>query len=1432
MFRFAHYLFVAIFTLSAFFVQAQVTADFTSDGTSGCSPLNVIFADASTGPVTTWQWDFGNSNVSNLQNPLATYNSPGTYTVILTVTDGTNSDTKTEVAYITVFQNPSASFTATGATAGCLPLTVTFDDLSFQGNGVIVDYLWDFGDGQISNSGISNPTHTYNTAGTYPVSLQITDVNGCSSSFLINSYIEVSDAPVASFTADETSACSPPLDVQFTSTSTGTGTLTYDWDFGDTNTSTDENPFHSYTGLGSYTVTLIVTDGNGCSGTVTMNNLISIVDPSASFTIPGPGFCLNQGVPFSNTSTAGTSFAWDFGDGSGSSAFSPSHAYNAVGTYTVTLIVSSFGGCADTVSQTFDIEDVTALFSNTPVYDCQENCITITYTDLSTNAVSWDWGFGNTLTSSAQNPTTIHCGGEWTDTLTVISPLGCTDTYYLDDNVIIHPMNSTISADSLRGCIPMTVNFSEFTSSDSAVVSWEWDFGNGSTSTAQTPNTTYTIDSVWSVTLITTNSYGCTDTATFTIETGTPPVAAFGYDPDTVCWDEPWPFWDLSQPDSLVDELHWYPNNDGHFTDSLIDVQGAEVNEWIEIMLVAGYNGCYDTTFVVTQVWTNGPSAVPSWTMDCDTPLVYNFSGLIEDADRIYWDFGDGSPIDSVNEDPVHTYLPGNYTVILETFNDSNGCDTYTDFDIRVRDVSASFTQSDTIGCLPLTVDFDGTSSSDASPEQFGGYSWDFDDGTGRVYTALTSHTFTAPGTYNVQLVVLADNGCRDTIVHTVTVTNPVAAFTAVNTSGCIPTVVTFTDSSTSTFPIVAWSWVFGDGGTSTLQNPTHAYQQIGTYGVSLTVTDALGCQATVIGSQPIVITNPIANFLASTSTNICEGDSIWFVDFSTGVNLSYLWDFGDGFTSTDQNPYHTYNTAGNYTVSLLITDPAGCDSTMVRPGYVSVDAYPIIVITASDTAFDCYPALVLFTTTGGGSNGSYFWDFGDNATSILENPAHNYTEPGTYDVSVIVTTANGCSDSLFLPNYIHVDGPIASYSLFPDTICSGDEVFFTIDSLIQVDSYLWDFGDGASEVGAGLTTSHIYSTTGTVYPILTYSAIDGCTQTYTDSVYIVEIHADFIQSDSIGCTPLYVDFTNQSVGGDSFEWFFGDGTTSTLEHPDHTYVIGGIHTVILVITSDILGCTDTVFSTVNSYLSAPVDIIQSPYACLGGSVQLWATGGGTYEWSPSATLSDTTISNPWASPDTATQYNVVVIDVNGCVGEDSVTVNIQYPLAINYPNDTTIIIGEDVFIDLPFDPNLIYTWSPPEGLSCTDCPNPTIFTLESRCYTVVVEDIFGCFRDEESFCIEIDEQYSIDVPTAFTPNGDGFNDIIYVRGWGIAELEEFKIYNRWGQLVFETNDINTGWDGYFQGELQNVETYVFTTTGFLYSGTRVTKQGHISLLR
>ena len=189
------------------FAFAQVNANFTANQTSGCAPLSVSFTDLSTGSIQQWLWDFGNGNTSSFDDVIATYTTPGTYTVSLTVVDTVNglSSTKTEVAYITVFAEPTADFTA-DQTAGCAPLTVNFSDTSTPGDGAIVTYSWDFGDGSLGTG--ANPSHTYLSAGSYTVTLVVTDANGCSDTRIQNDLISITDVANVSFSGSPRTACS------------------------------------------------------------------------------------------------------------------------------------------------------------------------------------------------------------------------------------------------------------------------------------------------------------------------------------------------------------------------------------------------------------------------------------------------------------------------------------------------------------------------------------------------------------------------------------------------------------------------------------------------------------------------------------------------------------------------------------------------------------------------------------------------------------------------------------------------------------------------------------------------------------------------------------------------------------------------------------------------------------------------------------------------------------------------------------------------------------------------------------------------------------------------------------------------------------------------------------------------------------------------
>ena len=316
----------------------------------------------------------------------------------------------------------------------------------------------------------------------------------------------------------------------------------------------------------------------------------------------------------------------------------------------------------------------------------------------------------------------------------------------------------------------------------------------------------------------------------------------------------------------------------------------------------------------------------------------------------------------------------------------------------------ADFTANVTTGPAPLAVQFTDTST--GSPT-----SWLWSFGDGATSTAQNPiHTYTTPGTYTVSLTATnAGGSSTETRTNYITVTTPppVAAFTANVTTGPAPLAVQFTDISTGS--PTSWLWNFGDGETSTAQNPIHTYTAPGTYTVSLTATNA-GGSSTEIKTDYITVTTPPS--VAAFTANVTTGPAplaVQFTDISTGSPTSWLWSFGDGETSTAQNPIHTYTTPGTYTVSLTATN-AGGSSTETRTNYITVTTPPPVAAFTANVTTGPAPLAVQFTDISTGSPTSWLWNFGDGATSTAQNPIHTYTAPGTYTVSLTATNAGGSS--------------------------------------------------------------------------------------------------------------------------------------------------------------------------------------------------------------------------------------------------------------------------------------------------------------------------------------------------------------------------------------------------------------------------------------
>ena len=408
----------------------------------------------------------------------------------------------------------------------------------------------------------------------------------------------------------------------------------------------------------------------------------------------------------------------------------------------------------------------------------------------------------------------------------------------------------------------------------------------------------------------------------------------------------------------------------------------------------------------------------------------------------------------------------------------------------------------------------------------------------------------------------------------------PYAGFSSNVTSGTAPLNVQFNDTSTG-LPTV-WNWNFGDGNSSTVQNPTHTYSTAGNYTVALTATNAAGSNTTTksnyIKVTGTAVQKPVAAFSASPTSGSAPLN-VTFTDSSTGTPTSWNWSFGDGKYSTTKSPVHTYSAAGNYTVALTATNTAGSNTT-TKSNYIKVTgtalAKPVLNYWGSPRN-GTVPHTVSFKDNSSNSPTAWNWTFGDGTYSTERNPVHTYTKAGTYTIYITVTNAAG-STSGGKGSYITVTGnsstkPVAAFSASPTSGSTPLNVTFTDGSSGTPTSWSWSFGDGSSSTEKN--PKHTYSTAGNYTVALTATNAAG-SNTTTKSNYIKVTGtavqkpvAAFSASPTSGSAPLNVTFTDSSTGTPtSWNWSFGDGKYSTTKSPVHTYSAAGNYTVALTATN------------------------------------------------------------------------------------------------------------------------------------------------------------------------------------------------------------------------------------------------------------------------
>lgn len=1009
------------------FISVQNPAQ-TINFPAACKDVPFNFTMTFAYQPTSIQWDLGVIGTFAMPDPSLFYTGPivvagktlhqyripspytitaaGTYPIKITATnptpDGCGGIQEIEFD-LQVFDKPLADFNFT--TNGCINSPVNFIENNTSARPITARY-WDFADATTATT--TNPTHSYAAPGSYQVKFTYTNDIGCVADTARRT-VQIDNPPVADFSHTGPYCIGSP--VSFTDLSTPIPGGTYAWNFGDGSPiNTNQNPTHTYATAGPFTVTLTITSASGCVS-VPFNRTITVSPkPTADFALPVA--CLPVGAAqFNDGSTPGagntiTTWAWDFGDASTSSAQNPLHNYTGAGPFTVSLTVTTNTGCTDTKTQllTTIYAEPQAAFT-APLDVCLG--APVNFTESSTAAgnsvTQWRWDFGDgSPISNVQNPThTYATAGPFTVTLNVTSAAGCATVNNFATRIVnVRSLPTATVTGNATVCQNGTSPTLTFTGAGgSAPYTFTYSIDNGSGPVTQPPLTTTAGNS-----------------RTITVPTGT--AGTFRY--------------------ALINVSEGSTAACGQPQTGFVDVvvrplPGATMTVNTAEVCING------TSPIITFTGTNGVA-----------PYTFNY--------RI-----NGGPIQT----RTTTALSSSVTVAVPTT--TAGPFTYELVDVTESSASscaqvfpaASITTVITVKPLPTativgsaevclnatthTITFTGAGG--ASPYQFQYRIV----GDPTVYTATSiapSNSVDVPvptttaGTFTYQLISVQEGGisaCAQLQSGTVVTTiNPLpTADFAPSAPNCESRIITFNDISIpNAGNIVSWDWNFGDGNTSNLQNPTHVYNLAGPYTVTLTVTTDKGCVSTAVQKIINVNVNPRADF---TTPIACIADvSAQFNDLGTvnpGSVTGWEWNFGDvnatggnPNTSTLQNPTHHFTVAGPYTVTQIVISNTGCRDTLTKTFIVN-DA-PVSNFTIDNVGSVCSNQTVSITDAATTAFGTItkievFWDYLNDPTSKTTDPnpltgkkyTNTYPEFGspasrTYRIRYVAYSGTNCLSS------------------------------------------------------------------------------------------------------------------------------------------------------------------------------------------------------------------------------------------------------------------------------------------------------------------------------------------------------------------------------------------------------------------------------------
>ena len=743
----------------------------------------------------------------------------------------------------------------------------------------------------------------------------------------------------------------------------------------------------------------------------------------------------------------------------------------------------------------------------------------------------------------------------------------------------------------------------------------------------------------------------------------------------------------------------------------------------------------------------------------------------------------------------------------------------------------------------------------------------------------------------------------------------PLADFTVDQTIGCTEFTVTFENNSSAND---SYLWDFGDGELdSTTFNPVVTYTDPGSYVVFLYVTDSI-CQLTDTAQITVFVVDSVIAEVVS-PVNLCNNNPYDLSVNTYGTAFNFIWSIYPDFSIPLNAPGDsvvTITSSGTYYIQVSNAFCTTDDSVVVL-----FDAPPVADFNLLDS-IGCAPLSVSFNNIS--VQTSYFlWDFGNGEVDSTNfEPTINYTNVGTYDVSLyIYDSICAFSDTAYATVTIVPD--VTVVSLDSILVCNQPDTSLMANSNGTATTFIWSsLPDFSNVLNPGNDSTIVVSTAG-----MYYVQVSNGFCTTEDSVYVdfsIAPLADFTIDNAQGCTPVTVNFTNNSVPNSGFLWDFGNGTQDSLNfNTTVTFDVVGTFQVVLFIYDDVCAVFDTdtaqvtvtpeptldlvdtvelcvavittlspvttgatqfvwstnnMFSdTLNSPITDPNVTIDTPVAgyyyieasngdcfvidsvvfvfiepelsmsaedsiCVGDITEVTVTNLNptislTYDWQPTGVLINPgNVSSVFANPTFSQYIYITGTSLEGCLVSDSIFINvsdIDSTMVIASASDYTVAPGTTVTLFGSPSGLSSYQWIPDTGLSAPTNQQTDAVIDEDIIYTLTVSDGI-CTRDDtveiKVYEIICEDPY-VFVPNAFSPNGDGYNDILYVRGLYIEKVI-FRIYDRWGELVFESNDVTIGWDGVFRDRQLQPDVYDYYLDVTCVGGLKSIVKGNITLMR